>query len=189
MKKIAIFILLFLVGCASSTMSNYVNTTVSEFDGTIEKNLPPTWLNSSIIGLGLFWTSKVEDDEIIILTAGIKGSYNINFGASLHFNIDGELIHLTSIDRFTDIEFHKGFYDSGVYIIPSWNFSSKRYNITKLFLFKLINAKRVVVQIDYYDNYNDNKYSKDEFTKDHPMPAVRALKTFYNQITQGDAFL
>lgn len=177
MKKIlALVLCLGLAGCA--TLPGSISERVSGFDKTKEIRMEPAWVGNSFkddpIGLGLYKTSKMDSDKAI-LVAGVKGAYNFSPKESLQFNIDGNIVTLESIDTMTNIELREGVYNSVAYIRAS-NWSSKRYEVTKDLIKKLIDGKEVWVKVNLSQEYFESKFSVDV-----PMGARPAFRKFYNK--------
>lgn len=163
--------------CAMPGMPGYVSETTSNFDNSRQITIEPAWLYNSPIKLSLTKTSKMPDSTIV-LDAVVQGAYNFSQGPSLNFNIDGEIFSFESIDAMTDINTTSGVYNSVAYISPS-NWSSKRYIITKSFLNKLINGKRVWVKIDL-----SKVFVEGEFSSDAPTTARPAFQDFLSRINK-----
>jgi len=179
MRKIIIILSLsILTGCASMVaLPGSISENISNYDGTKEISIEPAWLYNSSIKLGLFKNTKMEKDDIVLITV-VKGTHLIDSGESLHIKIDGESFDFASIDSMTDIETTEGFYGSGISIPPS-NWSSKRYLITKAFLKKLINANEVWVKIELSKTYVEGRFSSNA-----PTTARPAFKKFNEKISQ-----
>lgn len=160
-----LFLVIFLLGCAQMPgMPGHITKSVSDFDGSTQYEMDPAWVKQ-VIKFGLYRNTKMDKD-VIVLIAVVKGLEPIRSGESLHFNVDGNIIDLESIDNSTDFE-----YDNNKYHSSHW--SSKRYLINTEFMELILNAKRVIVKLDL-----DKKYIEDEFSSDVPMNAKSAFKKF-----------
>lgn len=166
-----IFILASLYGCATPGMPGYISNSVSGFDHTRSISMEPAWVPNSMIKLGLFWSSKINDNKLILI-ATIKGAHSIPSKNSLHFNIDGNITSLSSIDTLTDIDTTRGIIHGYTYT-PGANWSSKRYLVEKEFINKLVNASHVVVKLDL-----QKTYAEGVFSSDGPTTARPAFKEF-----------
>ena len=178
MRKSLIFILLvFISGCASMGMPGSITETVSQFDNTKEITMEPAWLygGSGAIKIGLYKKSKMETDSVV-MTAVVRGTHIFDDKGLLQFNIDGEIVVLESFDNSTIIETVPGMYTS-VYSFPAYNESSKRFLISKDFIFKLLGAEKVWVKVEMQRDYVDG-----EFSKDYPSLARPAFRKFYEKI-------
>lgn len=167
-------ILILATSCAPG-MPGYISETVSEFDGTKEIKMEPAWIYGVELKLGLFKNSKMKPNEVI-LTAVVKGAYNIDEGKSLQFNVDGKIYKFASIDSLTNIDTTSGFYGNGVYL-PASNWSSKDYIVTKSFIKELIEAQRAIVKIEL-----DKEYIEGNFSSDAPTTARPPFSKFYKKL-------
>ncbi len=177
MKRVLLVLLSFtLVGCV--TMPGTISERVSGFDKTTEITMEPACVKinfTSCFELGLYKTSKMDADKAI-LTVVVSGANNFSPKDSLQFNIDGSITTFESIDAMTNIETDQGVYNSVVYI-PASNSSSKRYEITKDFIKRLIEAKKVWVKIVL-----SREYVEGEFSLEDPMSARPSFRKFYNKV-------
>ena len=117
-------------------------------------------------------------DSAIVLIAVVKGAHNFGTGETLHFNVDGNKYHFKSIDQLTDIETSSGFVGSGIYVAPA-NWSSKRYIVSKQFIYTLLNANSVFVRIDL-----SKEFVEGEFSKDAPTMAKPAFEQFMQRVAK-----
>lgn len=183
MKKIlALVLCLGLAGCA--TLPGSISERVSGFDKTKEIKMEPAWVATSFsdgsIKLGLYKTSKMDADKAILVVV-VKGAVNFPPRESLQFNIDGNIVTFESIDTMTNIETEEGMYNSVAYI-PALNWSSKRYEVTKDLIEKLINSKEVWVKVSLSREYLESKFSVDV-----PMGARTSFRKFYNKAWGANA--
>ncbi|MDH4026785.1 MAG: hypothetical protein OEU57_15380 [Desulfuromonadales bacterium] len=176
-RAFLIYLILSVVTLAScGTQSpGHITQTTSSFDGSKQLIMEPAWLYSSIIKLALFKSSKMPNEKLI-LTAVVRGSHIFDDDPSLHFNIDGETLSLSSVDRLRDIDTSEGFTGSGFYVAPS-NWSSKDYLVDVSFLEKIITAEDVYVTVELTDFYAEGIFSSDA-----PITARQAFKDFLKQI-------
>lgn len=182
MKQLLIWLLcLGLVGCV--TLPGGITERVSGFDKAKEIEMEPAWVGNSLkdspIGLGLYKTSKMGEDEAMLIVS-IKGAYNFAPGESLQFNIDGDIIKFASIDTTTNIELNEGVHNSVAYIPPS-NSSSKRYEIKKDLIKRLIEGKEVWVKVELAREYFEAKFSISV-----PMCARNGFRKFYKKVWEED---
>ncbi len=168
--KLVILGYLLLGGCAS--LPGSISESVSGFDKATEITMEPAWVQNGMnadIKLGLYKTSRMGTEDVI-LTAIVYGAHNFTSKESLEFNVDGEKIKLESIDEITKI-------DLVTYENTAANWSSKRYEVKKDFINKLINGKEVWVKINLSQSYVEGKFSQD-----NPTAARPAFKKFYERI-------
>ena len=175
-QKFSCFLFMLLISACVTGMPGMpgaISESKSQFDGT--KQVSMEWLYSTYIKLALFKNSKMNKDDII-MTAVVKGAHNFAKDASLHCNVDGEIISFNSVDSLTDINTSSGFVGSGLYIPPS-NWSSKDYVVGKEFINKIINANKVIVKIDLRKSYVEGVFSHDG-----PTTARPAFRKFLKKI-------
>jgi len=168
-QKFSCFLFILLISACATGMPGIpgaISESQSQFDGTKQVSMEPAWLYSTYIKLALFKNSKMNKDDII-MTAVVKGAHNFAKGASLHFNVDGDIISFNSVDSLTDINTSSGSVGSEIYIPPS-NWSSKDYVVSKQFINKIINANKVIVKIDLRKSYVEGKFSHDGYTTARP---------------------
>lgn len=157
---------LLFVGCVSlntkeivKSMYNVPETGASDFDGTKYirmKNI--SCIKNVGLLLDLYQDSKMAKQNIVILTLKVTGYHSIADGSSLHFNIDGEIIDLKTMDNVTAFEevypsiYQPGYIGSNVYIpsfySPGVQASTKRYVITNAFVDKIANSSKVIMKAD-----------------------------------------
>ena len=153
----------------------HITQATSTFDGTKQLIMEPAWLYNSIIKLALFKSSKMPNEKLL-LTAVVSGSHVFDDDPSLHFNIDGEILSLSSVDRLRDIDTSESFTGSGFYVAPS-NWSSKDYLVDVPFIEKIVAAEDVYVIVEFTDSYAEGVFSNDA-----PITARQAFKDFLRQI-------
>lgn len=174
--SLVLFFLLLNASAWSGTMPGSIDKNISKFDGSVSYQMEPAWVRDSLFKFGLYWDSKLPNDEII-MDVVIKGTDTISNDESLLFKIDGELISLTSIDATTDHNINPGSAAPGFYFPPS-TWSSKRYVINKDFLRRILEAKEVLVRVRLSKSYIEGVFSKDGFTTARP-----SFKKFYEKIS------
>ena len=171
-----------LMGCVSMDMPGNISERVSGFDKTKEIVMEPAWLisDSSPVKLGLYKTSKMDTDKAV-LTVVVKGAYNFSDKESLLINIDGNILTLEPIDLVTNLQLDSGVYNS-VASIPPANWSSKRYEITKDLIKRLIEGKEVWFKVNLSKDYAEGRFSQD-----NPMSARPAFKDFYKKVWESNS--
>tara|TARA_R110002072_G_C7708914_1_gene513844 strand:+ start:71 stop:655 length:585 start_codon:yes stop_codon:yes gene_type:complete len=179
MKFISVFLLvLLLAGCSSMPgMPGYIEVTKSSFDGSTQLSMEPAFVfrsndgfSGSDLQMSLLWRSAMNNNDVVLI-AQVSGAKSIARGDSLHFNIDGQIESLKSIDELTNINYEPGVY-SAVYI-PGQNISSKRYVVTKEFIDKILNASDVKVKLDLSQSFVEGI-----FTDTTTSSAYGAFKEF-----------
>ena len=154
MKLIPLFLLIFLlVGCSSMTgVPGYIEVTKSSFDDSTQLSMEPAFVfrnndgfSGSDLQMSLLWSSAMNKNDVVLI-AQVSGAQSIARGDSLHFNIDGKIESMRSLDEFTNINYEPGIY-SAVYI-SGQNTSSKRYVVSKEFIDKILNASSVKVKLN-----------------------------------------
>ncbi len=178
MRNILLVLMSFLLaGCAALGIENLPGTIserVSGFDNTKEITMEPAWITGGPIKLNLYKTSKMAENEAILVVT-VKGAYNFSNKSSLQINIDGNIVTLESIDVLTDVSTDPGVYNS-VVSISAENWSSKRYEVTKDLVKKLIDAKEAWVKVNLFKDYVEGNFSTDK-----PMMARPAFREFYKK--------
>jgi hypothetical protein len=155
MKYISVLLLaIWLAGCTSMPgMPGYIGVTKSSFDGSTQLNMEPAFVfrsndgfSGSSLRISLFWSSAMNANNVVLI-AQVDGAESIARGNSLHFNIDGQVESLKSIDELTTINYEPSDYGSGQ------NISLKRYVVTKMFIDKILSASIVKVKLDLSQSY------------------------------------
>ena len=107
MKRLAAVVLALVL---STACAGQISQTFSTFDNPRELSMEPAYvfrhadgLSGSDLRLSLFWRSTMPKNELI-LGAFVDGAHSIPSKKSLHFNIDGQIVSLSSIDTLTNIE-------------------------------------------------------------------------------------
>lgn len=172
---------LMFMGCVSldtkgivKSMYNVPETGVSDFDGTKYIRMKNISCIKKDVGLllDLYQDTKMAKKNIVILTLKVTGYHSIADGSSLHFNIDGEIIDLKTMDNITAIEevyhsiYQPGYIGRDIYIpsiySPAVQASTKRYVITDTFVDKVANSKKVVMKVDLARTYVEGICSPQE---------------------------
>lgn len=173
MNRFPLFVLIFILvqssACVTTPPMKWGKTTekVSKFDNTKEIYMEHASIYSdSGITFSLFKNSKMPKDSVV-LEARVMGLHTFADGESLLFNIDGDIIGLESIDAVPDWEVNYGEYIGNIYV-PGYDFSSKRYVITKGLIKKLIDGRSVWVKIRLSKTYVEGEFSRNE-AKDADM--------------------
>ena len=156
MKTILPLLSLLLAGCV---VPGQISTMKSTFDGSTAVHSEPAWVYdgmlSSEIMLSLFRSSNMPSNEVVLTASASK---NIADGPSLKFNINGEIVALTSFDATSDISTPPGM---GVRC-------AKRYNTDLAFISRLIDATNVTVRLDLFRSYAEGRFSNDGPTMSRP---------------------
>lgn len=174
---VAAVLLTLLNACGVGT-PGHISKSTSQFDNSSQLMLEPAWVGSMTgLKMGLVWNSKMPPDTVL-LVAIVQGLNRISDGKSLHFNINGEFLSLTSIDASTNYQTENG----GLYLaintyIPPSNWSSKRYVINRELLDKLVEAEKVVAKIDL-----DRSAIEGDFTIEAPTTARPAFREFRSKL-------
>lgn len=164
MKKASLFVLvlsssLYIFNCASMPGTpGYIDVIQSQFDNSVQMRMESAWLKNGNIMMELFWSSNMKKNEIV-LTPILLGAKTINNGKSLHFNVDGKIYSLTSIDNITNIKTTPGSTYGNVHTAAA-NWSSKSYLISREFLTKLNTGNRVIVKLDLNNSYVEDEFSE-----------------------------
>lgn len=138
-----------LVSCASyMTMSDLyrdgqVKEIASEFDGTKETTMYPTYLRDGTIKLGAFRNSKMGQNEAFLI-AEIPETKNIDEKESLQFNIDGKIVKLSSQPGTT--KFAKGSMSS-TNPYETRYYSSRQYLASRDLIKSILSANKVAVKL------------------------------------------
>lgn len=156
------------------SMYNVPETGASDFDGKKYVRMKNISCIKKDVGLllDLYQDSKMAKNNIVILTLKVTGYHSIADGHSLHFNIDGEIIDLKTMDDITAVEevypsiYQPGYIGSDIYIpsvySPAVQASTKRYVVTDTFVDKVANSKKVVMKADLARTYVEGICSPQE---------------------------
>ena len=165
----------FLYGCAPGTRAWHVREIHSDLDGSTLYETGPVYLkrhgsrSPTYIRVKLNRHSVMEPGKLILvvqyLAAEHLGSDNFGDEPSLHINIDGKIISLTSIDQSTEIQTIRAYASFGgpgdAVWIPGLSISSKRYRIDKILLKKIIDGEKVLFKIDLKNSFVEERVVKD----------------------------
>lgn len=149
---------LVLAGCAV-TVPGGIQESISSFDGAKEIAMEPALVcredgpYSCFIRLGLFKRSTMSPESVMLL-AVVSGTNPIAEGASLHFDMDGDVVSFTSIDVNTRYSIGTGPHTTGAaFCKPSDGCSVKRYIVDKSFMKRLLTAHRAAVRVSLRRGY------------------------------------
>jgi hypothetical protein len=178
-----IFVLMSLTILSFSCNTNrpgfpgYITESVSQFDNSKQISIEPALMRNKQIWLGLFKSSKMKDASVV-MTAEVLGAHNFAQGESLHFNLDGKIISLKSIDPMTDLQYQSGFAYRRTYVQGA-NWSSQRYLVKEEFINQLVSARQVYVKVDLMKTFVE-----DDFSDDCSNCARPAFKKFLDLISK-----
>lgn len=180
MKKIILLVvsLLFLAGCHLNP--GYISVTQSKFDNATEMSMKPAWCESAKVKFGLFWSSKMKNDDLI-LVAAVRDIRSFAPGESLWFNIDGKKVGLKPMDVSPEIVHVPGFHIGTTYI-EGHTTSSMRYAVSKQFIQRLIDAESVIVKVSL-----DRTSVEDVFSTDIFNTAKPAFRDFLEKLQNGSS--
>ncbi|MCA1773987.1 MAG: hypothetical protein LC677_15805 [Halomonas sp.] len=179
MKTITLLSLAFLlISCSSLPgMPGYIEVTKSSFDNSIQLSMEPALVyrsndgfSGSDLQMSLLWRSSMNNNDVVLI-AQVTGAKIIARGESLHFNIDGKVESLNSIDDLTSIDYQPGVYSAAR--VPGQNISSKRYVVSKEFIDKILNASSVKIRLDLSKTFVEGV-----FTDSTSSSAYKAFKDF-----------
>jgi len=163
MKRLAAVLALLLVTACAGQISETKST--FDIDNSRELSMEPTYVfthadgrSGSDLRLSLFWRSTMPKNELI-LGAFVSGVHSIPAIKSLHFNIDGQIVSLSSIDTLTNIETKYG----SPRFVPPYNVSSNRYVVTFEFIENIITANDVRVRLNLGKKYVEGVFSDKTF--------------------------
>ncbi|HIE64508.1 MAG: hypothetical protein ABGX83_02690 [Nitrospira sp.] len=179
MKKLSVFLLLFtLTACAPIPW--HVKETKSSLLDATEVSVGPVWTYSTTISLSLYRRTNMPEGRIILI-AHVPGIRLFSKEPSLLFQIDGAVVTFSSTDERIRVNTDPGSV-SGNFFGLSISSSSKHYEIDDVFLKRLINAEKVIVQIKLKDSLEEGVFSDDR------AEAHQAFSNFYERIS-GQSFL
>jgi len=192
-RKILCFFLVFafLYGCASGTQAWHIREIHSDLDGSTLYETGPVYLkrygsrSPTYIRVRLNRHTTMEPGRLILVAEYVAiehlGSEDFGDEPSLHINIDGEIITLSSIDESTEIQINRGHYShetgggKGVWT-PGHSISSKRYRIDKILLKKIIDGEKVLFKIDLKNSFVEERVIDDS------RNAGAIFKKFYEKV-------
>lgn len=174
---------LFLAGCAVMPVPGRIQESISSFDGAREVAMEPALVcredarGSCFIRLGLFKRSTMSPESVMLL-AVVYGMNPISEGASLHFDIDGDIVSFTSIDGKTRYSIGSGPHTTGTdFRNSSEGCSVKRYIVHRSFLKRLLTAKRSAVRVSLKKGYVQG-----ELLDDGETMALPSFRQFYARV-------
>ena len=179
----------FLYGCAPGTRAWHVREIHSNLDGSTLYETGPVYLkrhgsrSPTYIRVKLNRHSIMEPGKLILVVQYLAvehlGSEDFGDEPSLHINIDGEIISLTSLDQFTKISTIRGHAVHGPYDpiwIPGHSISSKKYRIDRELLKKIIDGEKVLFKIDLKNSFVEERVINDS------RNAGAIFKKFYEKV-------
>lgn len=179
MKNFYIFLLLFmLASCAPIPWHVKESNTPRQNVSVV--SVGPVWTYSSMISLSLYRRSDMPDGKII-LAVHVPGVRLFSKEPSLLFEIDGEVVRLSSSDERIQVNTDTEFI-SGTFFSQPTSSSSKHYEVDDVFLKRIIDAEKVIVRINLKDSLAEGAFSDDR------AEAHQAFSNFYERIT-GKSFL
>lgn len=150
----------------------------SDFDNSIEITMEPSWAYSesgdSEIQLDPAWRSSMPK-ETCALTFWVMDTVIFSDRDPVKFNIDGNIISINSSEPMQYV------YNPGMvhpYVAP-WSKSGQKFMVSKSFLKKILNAKRVVIRIDSDHGYREATFSS---PTQREQRAKQYLQRFYDRI-------
>lgn len=160
-----------LSGCVTG-MPNQVSTATSSFDGSTEISLEPGFVyeNKNLMSqgtfmLGLHWSSS-EKDFVFIKAEKPGRIVSLAKEDGLQFNIDGEIIKLSSPQALTNTDVSR-------YYSQFFTQSARGYLAKVELLRRIVNAKDVKVKLVTAEGY----YEGDLLT-DKPGSAITGFREF-----------
>jgi len=134
-----------------------IKETTSKFDGSTTISIGRGGMESGLIGMSLYRNTKMQAGEIILVVA-IGGAELFGTEPSLLIKIDGDVVELSSFDEQTKIKTSSGMLANGV-LIPASNLSSKRYEVNRDFIHRLVTSKEVLIKLNLRDSYIEDDFS------------------------------
>ena len=147
----------------------------SEFDGSTMIHMEPAWVGNSLIKFGLFRSSKMYKNEVILKVL-VNGIYRFANDDSLEIKIDGELLKPRLADGYTDYNHTSGQVFKGHYYAGS-SWTLQQYVITKSDIKRMIEAKKVLVRIKFRNSFTDGNFSQGGMTT-----ALNGFRSFILQL-------
>lgn len=173
---------LLAAGCAV-TVPGGIQESISSFDGAKEIAMEPALVcreegpGSCFIRLGLFKRSTMAPESVMLL-AVVSGTNPIAEGASLHFDMDGDVVSFTSIDGKTRYSIGTGPHTTGAAFCKSSDGCSvKRYIVDRSFVKRLINAHRAAVRVSL-----KRGYVQGELLKGGEAMVLPSFRQFYARV-------
>ena len=172
-----LFIVLFMCMLVpTAAAANKLKVHKSTFDGSTEVTVEPGFIYSSKkfssrgnFLLGLHWSSAAKN--VVTITADVRGGFvNLYSEEGLQFNIDGEIIKLSSLSAMTDTEV-------SVYLGEVFKRSTKGYPVTLDFIRRLVAADDVKVKLVAQKGYLEG-----DFMAKKPGAAFKGFTKFLEKI-------
>lgn len=161
MKKLVFLFVLLFSGCAAMTPGG-ISVKKSDFDGSTEVVMTPAYVckegtfGSCMIKLGLHRTSRMPADDVV-MTVMIGSLEHFSADDGVQFNIDGEIVTLSSPDREVKFEVN-----SNTAYIDTWAY--RTYIVKKDFIKKLLDGTRVAMKVSTNKGYYEGVFSSDKPT-------------------------
>lgn len=154
--RMIILLLFSLTGCAS--MPGGVSVYDSRTDNVQQISMSPGWLSNSAFKLGLYRSSDMPVDTVIMTVSSHLNAVSTKEGLTI--NIDGKRTILSSIDDLSDVD-QNGFFN-------------KRFVVKMDFVKQMIAGTKVWVKASFVGQ----SMIEDEFSNDRPMSAKRGFVNF-----------
>lgn len=179
MKTLALLAALLISGCAAFPGTpGHISENISEFDNARELSMLPAWTTGGQIRLGLYWSSRMPVNEIVLVSMIHDLAY-IPANAPLKLNIDGEIVSLPALPETAKYSITPGAV-IGKTLIPPKNWTSRRYLATVPLVRKMISAQRVIVRMEI----GSSEYVEGNFSSDAPTTARNPFREFLVQLEQ-----
>ncbi len=135
----------------------YITKNVSEFDGKRYISMAPAYLGdaSNMLRLGLEWNSSLPVDKYMLVAEWAE-PINFSPNSSFGINIDGNRIDLRPVDRREYGTSIDRVLESSSSFAPATilhNQTHKRFWISKSEVSEIIEAKKVVVRVEFLKSY------------------------------------
>ncbi|WP_280563351.1 hypothetical protein [Chromohalobacter sp. 48-RD10] len=167
--------LLGLTGCtAMPGMAGHVSSHQSDFDGSTQVSMEPAKVKTgalSVVLIGADWSSKSPDR--VMLTAVVPGDYErIISDEGLQFNIDGDIVKLSSDQAITDLD---GEYAGGMVFRES----AKTFPVKISLVERIVKADLVKIKLVTGDGYVEGRFQESD-----PNNAKDAIERFLAEIEE-----
>lgn len=164
----AILSALLLAACSAPGMPGYVDAHVSDFDGAKEITMQPGAIKGSGLrspcALGAAWSTRAPNAVTIVVR--LFDYTSIDSAAGLEFNIDGQILSLTSPQEYTAVQRTRG---PGYAVFRT---SDKRFPMTMVDFDRMLAASSVGVRVNALAGYVEGRLV------DEPMSALRGFREF-----------
>src|SRR5690606_9701453 len=138
--KLVTAIITTLLLSACTAMPNNISASESSFDGSTQYRMEPGIVYGDNFSMGVNWNTKMGD-RLIFNVERRNVIMNIDSRDALLFNIDGEVVALSSPDLHTEFDSHVG--SDGI----AHRKSSKRFYGSISLLDRLLSADSVKVKV------------------------------------------